>query len=418
VKQRLNLRAGKPGDLIDELVSLDEKRRQMITESETLKSEQNKISKEVGARKSKGESADDLLKGMKEMSDKIAALNQQRDQLDKQTEDLLLQLPNIPHAACPVGTSSADNPVVKTWGEKPTYTFKPLDHLKLNEKLGLLQFDTAAKISESAFPLFYGAGARLQRILIQFLLDLHTQKNGYTEVIPPYMVNEACMYGTTQFPKFRDQQYHLEGENLYMIPTAEVPITNMYREQILQLSDLPIYHTGHSPCFRREAGSAGLGTRGLKRLHQFDKVEMVKITHPDQSYEELEKMRANAEGVLELLGLHYRTIELCTGDIGFGSAKCYDLEVWAPGENEYLEVSSCSNCVDFQARRMQLRYKDEDGKNKFCHTLNGSGTALPRLFIALIETYQQEDGSIRLPEVLHPYFGSKVIEPTKELVKA
>ena len=270
----------------------------------------------------------------------------------------------------------------------------------------IVDFAAGAKISGSGFFVFTGAGARLERALINFLLDLHTREHGYKEIFPPFVIREASMYGTGQLPKFREDMYHLEGEDLYLAPTAEVPVTNLHREEILAKDQLPICYAAYTPCFRREAGSAGRETRGMIRVHQFDKVELVKIVEPSTSYDELEKLRRNAERVLELLGLHYRTIELCTGDIGFGAAKCYDIEVWAPGTEAYLEVSSCSNFEDFQARRMQLRYKNEEKKNSFCHTLNGSGTALPRLFIALIETYQQADGTIFLPEVLRPYFGS------------
>jgi seryl-tRNA synthetase len=273
----------------------------------------------------------------------------------------------------------------------------------------LIDFAAAVKISGSGFLVFKGAGARLERALINFLLDLHTREHGFTEVSTPFVVREAAMQGTGQLPKFREDMYRVEGDDLFLISTAEVPVTNLYREQLLSVSDLPIYNAAYTPCFRREAGSAGRETRGMTRVHQFDKIELVKVVEPRTSYDELEQLRRNAERVLELLGLHYRTIELCTGDLGFGAAKCYDVEVWAPGTGAYLEVSSCSNCEDFQARRMALRYKNAEGKNVHCHTLNGSGTALPRLFIALLETYQQADGSVRLPEILHPYFGGALV---------
>jgi seryl-tRNA synthetase len=273
----------------------------------------------------------------------------------------------------------------------------------------MLDFEAGAKITGSAFVVYRGPGARLERALISFLLDLHTTEHGYTEVSVPFLVKSDALVGTTQLPKFGDQVYHCEVDDLYLIPTAEVPVTNLHREEILALSGLPIHYAAYTPCFRREAGSAGLGTRGLIRMHQFDKVELVKITTPETSMEELEKLTGNAEKVLQTLGLHYRVIELCTGDIGFGSAKTYDIEVWAPGQGSYLEVSSCSNFGDYQARRMNLRYKDENGKNRFCHTLNGSGTALARLFVALVETYQQADGSILIPEPLRRYFGSEKI---------
>jgi len=406
VKERLALRAPGTESPVEEIVQLDARRRAIIAEVESQKSERNRISKEVGGRKARGESADDLLAGMKEKSDRIAALDADLALLEQAQNDILLRVPNIPHPACPVGSDASANPVVHTFGEKPVFAFKPRELVDLATAKGLVDFDRAAKISGSGYFVLRGAGARLQRSLIQFMLDLHTREHGYTEIAPPVLVREACMIGTNQLPKFREDMYHLEGEDLFLAPTAEVPVTNLHREELLKAEQLPIYYAAHTPCFRREAGKE---SRGMQRVHQFDKIELVKIVRPEHSYEELEKLRANAQRVLELLGLHYRTIELCTGDMGFGAAKCYDLEVWAPGTGAYLEVSSCSNFEDFQARRMQLRFKDDDGKNKFCHTLNGSGVALPRLFIALVETHQQADGTIRVPDVLRPYFGAETI---------
>ncbi|MEZ0274453.1 MAG: serine--tRNA ligase, partial [Roseimicrobium sp.] len=336
-------------------------------------------------------------------------ISKDADSLDVRQRDLLLSIPNMPHEACPVGTSAEDNPEVRVWGDKPAYDFQPKDHVTLGSQHGMLDFEAGAKITGSAFVVYRGPGARLERALISFLLDLHTTEHGYTEVAVPLLVKAEALVGTTQLPKFGDEVYHCEVDDLYLVPTAEVPVTNLHREEILALSGLPIHYAAYTPCFRREAGSAGLGTRGLIRMHQFDKVELVKITTPETSMEELEKLTGNAEKVLQLLGLHYRVIELCTGDIGFGSAKTYDIEVWAPGQGSYLEVSSCSNFGDYQARRMNLRYKDENGKNRFCHTLNGSGTALARLFVALVETYQRADGSIAIPEPLRRYFGSEQI---------
>lgn len=406
VKERLALRAPGTESPVDEIVQLDVRRRAIIAEVESQKSERNRISKEVGGRKSRGEAADDLLAGMKEKSDRIAALDADLALLEQAQNDILLRVPNLPHPACPVGTDASANPVVHTFGEKPVFAFKPRELVDLATAKGMVDFDRAAKISGSGYFVLRGAGARLQRALIQFMLDLHTREHGYTEIAPPVLVREACMIGTNQLPKFREDMYHLEGEDLFLAPTAEVPVTNLHREELLKAGELPIYYAAHTPCFRREAGKE---SRGMQRVHQFDKIELVKIVRPEHSYEELEKLRANAQRVLELLGLHYRTIELCTGDMGFGAAKCYDLEVWAPGTGAYLEVSSCSNFEDFQARRMHLRFKDDDGKNKFCHTLNGSGVALPRLFIALVETHQQADGTIRVPDVLRPYFGAETI---------
>jgi seryl-tRNA synthetase len=406
VKERLALRAPGTESPVDEIVQLDVRRRSIITEVETQKSERNRISKEVGGRKAKGESADDLLAGMKEKSDRIGQLDAELAQVEEAQTSILLRVPNIPHPACPVGTDATANPVVHSHGAKKEFDFKPRELVELAEARGMVDFERAAKISGSGYFVLRGPGARLQRALIQFMLDLHTREHGYTEIAPPVLVREACMVGTNQLPKFREDMYHLEGEDLFLAPTAEVPVTNLHREELLKAEQLPICYAAHTPCFRREAGKE---SRGMQRVHQFDKIELVKIVRPEKSYEELELLRGHAQRVLELLGLHYRTIELCTGDIGFGAAKCYDLEVWAPGAGAYLEVSSCSNFEEFQARRMNLRFKDEDGKNKFCHTLNGSGVALPRLFIALVETYQQADGSIFLPEVLRPYFGADSI---------
>ena len=328
--------------------------------------------------------------------------------------NLLLSIPNLPHESVPVGKDASDNKVVRTWGEKPRLVGDVFDHVELAQKLKLLDLERATKLSGSGFICFTGAGARLERALIQFMLDLHTREHGYFEISPPFVVRRDCMIGTTQLPKFEEDMYGLEPgpderNSLFLAPTAEVPVTNLHREEILAAADLPKKFVAYTPCFRREAGSAGRETRGIVRVHQFDKVELVKITMPEKSYEELEKLAGDAERVLQLLGLHYRVIELCTGDLGFGSAKTYDLEVWSPGQNAYLEVSSCSNFEDFQARRMNLRFKDADGKNRFPHTLNGSGLALPRLFAALIESNQQPDGSIRIPEKLQPYFGNHEI---------
>ncbi len=410
VKERLATRR-EDGAVIDRILAIDTERRQLITEVEQLKQERNSISKEVGMRKKSGESADDLLSGMKEKSDRIAALDAQTTEVDEKQRQELLRLPNLPHEACPVGTSEADNPEVGRFGDKPSFDFEPKNHVDLAEPAGWLDFTNAAAMSGSGFAVFSGQGARLERALIQFMLDLHSREHGYKEVSPPFLIREAAMYGTGQLPKFREDMYGFEEEGLYLAPTAEVPVTNLFREQILAHGDLPQKRVAYTPCFRREAGSAGKETKGLIRMHQFDKVELVRVVHPETSFEALEELRREAETVLEQLGLHYRTIELCTGDLGFGAAKCYDIEVWAPGSDMYLEVSSCSNFVDFQARRMQLRFKDENKKNHFCHTLNGSGTALPRLFVALIETGQQADGSVVLPEALHSYFGGEVMVP-------
>jgi seryl-tRNA synthetase len=297
------------------------------------------------------------------------------------------------------------NPEVRRWGVRPEFGFAAKSHVEIGEKLGLFDFERGARVTGSAFVVYTGLGARLERALINFLLDLHTTSHGYREVNPPFVVRPDALIGTSQLPKFEEQLYRCDRDELYLVPTAEVPVTNLHREEILSADALPVRYAAYTPCFRREAGSAGLGTRGLIRMHQFDKVELVKITTPESSEAELEALTADAEKVLQLLGLHYRVIELCTGDLGFGSARTYDIEVWAPGQNGYLEVSSCSNFGDYQARRMQLRYKDAEGRNRFCHTLNGSGTALPRLMVALLENYQREDGTVLVPEVLRGYLG-------------
>lgn len=406
VKERLALRDSSLSAMVDEVLAIDEQRRGAETERQKLQSDRNRISKEIGIAKKKGEDTSAIEAEVRGIGSRIDQISKDADSLDVKQRDLLLSIPNLPHEACPVGRSSEDNPEVRVWGQKPVQAFQPKDHVALGAQHGMLDFEAGARITGSAFVVYRGAGARLERALISFLLDLHTTEHGYTEVAVPYLVKGDALVGTTQLPKFGDQVYHCEVDDLYLIPTAEVPVTNLHREEILPLDRLPIHYAGYTPCFRREAGSAGLGTRGLIRMHQFDKVELVKITTPESSMEELEKLTANAEKVLQILGLHYRVIELCTGDVGFGSAKTYDIEVWAPGQGSYLEVSSCSNFGDYQARRMNLRYKDENGKNRFCHTLNGSGTALARLFVALVETCQQEDGSILIPEPLQRYFGA------------
>jgi seryl-tRNA synthetase len=410
IKERLNSRGGSLSAQVDAVLEIDEQRRIAETERQKLQSDRNRISKEIGIAKKKGEETSEIEAEVRGIGQRIDQIGKDADEADEKQRNLLLQIPNLPHEGCPVGSSAEDNPDVRVWGSKPTFTFAPKDHVSLGQTLGILDFEAGAKISGSAFVVYRAAGARLERALINFLLDLHTTQHGYTEISPPLLVKPEALVGTAQLPKFEDQQYKCERDNLYLVPTAEVPVTNLHREEIVALDALPIQYAAYTPCFRSEAGASGLGTRGLIRMHQFDKVELVKITTPETSMQELESLTANAEKVLQLLGLHYRVIELCTGDIGFGSAKTYDIEVWAPGQDGFLEVSSCSNFGDYQARRMNLRFKDENGKNRFCHTLNGSGTALARLFVALIETYQQEDGSIRIPEALMPFFGSPQIK--------
>ncbi len=409
VKRRLQQRGGEVWKLLDEVLACDESRRSAETEKQRLQSERNRVSKDIGQAKKQGQDTAAIEAEMRRIGSTIDELNQLSAAAEARQEELLLSIPNLPHADCPVGADAEANPEVRVWGTKPALA-EPKDHVTLGQALNLFDFALGTKIAGSAFPLYRGAGAKLERALINFLLDLHTTQHGYEEILPPYLVNRDSLLGTGQLPKFADQQYHCETDDLFLAPTAEVPVTNMHRDDLLNAEALPIRYTAYTPCFRREAGAAGVGTRGLIRMHQFDKVELVKIVHPDTSMAELETLTAEAEKVLQLLGLHYRVIELCTGDIGFGACKTYDIEVWAPGQGAYLEVSSCSNFGDYQARRLRCRFKDpETKKNQFVHTLNGSGTALARLYVALLETYQQPDGSIAIPPVLQPYFGSPEI---------
>ena len=414
VRERLATRGGGDEARIDELLAADAQRRKTETALQQLNAERNRLSKEIGAKRSRKEATEELEGQVRRIGEQIVDLNRDATAADEAQRDLLLQIPNLPHESVPVGRDPSANRIVRSWGEKPTLHGKVLDHLALGEKLKLIDLERAAKLSGSGFICFTGAGARLERALINFMLDLHTREHGYSEVSPPFVIRRECMVGTSQLPKFEADMYGLENGQLFLAPTAEVPVTNLYREEILAIVDLPKKIVAYTPCFRREAGSAGRETRGIIRVHQFDKVELVKITTADKSFEELESLLADAERVLQLLGLHYRVVELCTGDLGFGSAKTYDVEVWSPGQDAYLEVSSCSNFEDFQARRMNLRYKDAAGTNCFCHTLNGSGLALPRLFAALIENNQQADGSIHVPEKLHPYFGNDEIRMTTQ----
>jgi seryl-tRNA synthetase len=406
---RLSARGGDAYLRIHDILECDKERRSAETKLQTLQSDRKRISKEIGMRKAKGEDTSSIEAEVRTLGDAVAQLNEASAHWDQRQRDLLLQLPNLPHEGCPVGADAEANPEVRVWGERHIFSFKPKSHVELGESLGLFDFERAAKISGSAFVCFTGAGARLERALLNFLLDLHSREHGYKEVSTPFVVKPDALIGTSQLPKFEEQLYRCERDELYLAPTAEVPVTNLHREEILTLEQLPVRYAAYTPCFRREAGSAGLGTRGLIRMHQFDKVELVKITTPETSAHELEALTADAEKVLQLLGLHYRVIELCTGDLGFGSTRTYDIEVWAPGQNGYLEVSSCSSFGDFQSRRMNLRFKDAEGKNRFCHTLNGSGTALPRLMVAVLETYQQADGTVLLPKILQPYFGTERI---------
>ncbi len=465
VRERLALRYSGDETKIDEVLELDQKRRQTEALVQKLSADRNRISKEIGAlmAQKKVEEAEKLKEQVRDIKLQIDLVDTSPDEWVRRLKKILLPIPNLPHSSVPRGKTSEENPEIRRWGNKPEFAFTPKSHVELCEQLKLIDFQRGTKLSGSGFLLYTGCGAKLERALINMLLELHTTEHGYTEVSPPFIVKTECMEGVGQFPKFKDQAYAVaEGANvislwesrkkiqtaakslveflgekkrdvyanfgnvealakklfesvdllnmdiedmerLALVPTAEAPVANIHREEILAEKQLPIRYVAYSPCFRAEAGAAGLGTRGMIRVHQFDKVELIKIVKPEDSYDELEKMVANAEKVLQLLGLHYRVINLCTGDMGFASAKTYDIEVWAPGQGTYLEVSSCSNCEDFQSRRMNMRFKTEAGENKLPHILNGSGTALARLFVALIETHQQEDGSVVIPAALQPY---------------
>jgi seryl-tRNA synthetase len=418
VRERLAARGAGDDARVADVLALDDRWRSTVGEVERLKAERNRVSKEIGALmgQKRFEEAEAKKKQTREIGELITALDKEVAEAEAARDALLLRLPNLPHANVAPGKSAADNPTVRTWGEAPKFAFKPKGHVELCEALKLVDFARGAKLSGSGFLLYTNWGARLERALIQFLLDLHITEHGYTEVSPPFIIGRDCMVGVGQFPKFEDQAYAVqEGLDretlgkLYLLPTAEAPVANIHREEILREGQLPIRYVAYSPCFRAEAGAAGVGTRGMIRVHQFDKVELIKIVKPETGYEELEKMVGNAERVLQLLGLHYKVIQLCTADMGFASAMTYDLEVWAPGQGSYLEVSSCSNCEDFQGRRMNLRFKSGDGTNRFPHILNGSGTALARLFVALIETHQEADGSVNVPEPLRPYLKAERI---------
>jgi seryl-tRNA synthetase len=412
VRERLATRGSGDEAKIDEVLRVDVERRKAETALQQLNADRKRLSKEIGGKKSRGEATDELEQHVRQTGEQIVDLNARAAAAEEEQNDLLLQIANLPHASVPIGKDPSANKVVRSWGEKPRLA-DPADHVALGAKLKLFDLERAAKLSGSGFICFTGAGAKLERALINFMIDLHTREHAYIEIGPPFLVRRDCMIGTSQLPKFEADMYGLEENQLFLAPTAEVPLTNLHRDEILSVADVPKKFVAYTPCFRREAGAAGRETRGIIRVHQFDKVELVKITTPEKSYDELESLTADAERVLQLLGLHYRVVELCTGDLGFGSAKTYDIEVWSPGQDTFLEVSSCSNFEEFQARRMHLRFKDRDGKNRFCHTLNGSGLALPRLFAALIENGQERDGSIRLPEKLQPYFGGERIGMTK-----
>jgi seryl-tRNA synthetase len=390
-------------EFLDAVVADDTVRRKLVTEVENLKNQRNVVSKEIGMLKSKGQDTAATQKSMRELGDLIVQKDGEVREIDSRLKDNLLRIPNLPHSSLPDGLDAAANVVARTHGVARSFAFQPKGHVDVGERLGIFDFARGARMTGSGFPLYLGQGAKLQRALIQFMLDLHTTEHGYTEMLPPFVVNTASMIGTGQLPKMAEDMYHAT-DDLWLIPTAEVPVTNYYRDDVID-KPLPVYLTAYTPCFRREAGAAGKETRGIIRVHQFDKVEMVKFVEPSTSYAELEALVVNAEDVLQRLGLHYRVLSLCKGDISFAAAKCYDIELWAPGQNGWLEVSSCSNFEAFQARRANIRYRREDGKLDFVHTLNGSGVALPRLMVAILENGQEADGSVTLPEAIVPYMG-------------
>jgi seryl-tRNA synthetase len=396
---------------IDEILAADEERRRLLQESESLKAERNMVSKQISTMKDKA-AAEDLKARMRAVGDRIKVLDDQIGATEERLNQLMLQVPNIPHASVPIGSDETHNRVVRTWGDHTRLPagqpadFIPIPHWDVGERLGIIDFERGVKLSGTRFYVLRGLGARLQRALITWFLDVHINEQGYTEIYPPYLVKPECMVGAGQLPKFADNIYHDDEDNLWLIGTAEIPLTNLHRDEILDASQLPLYYTAYSACFRREKMSAGRDVRGIKRVHQFDKVEMYKFTTPETSYDELEKLVADAEELCRRLNLAYRVVEICTGDLGFASSKTYDIEMWAAGSREWLEVSSCSNCEDFQARRANIRYRPAPtARPEFVHTLNGSGLALPRVMIAILENYQLPDGRVVVPEVLRPYMG-------------
>ncbi|MHB0876560.1 MAG: serine--tRNA ligase [Anaerolineae bacterium] len=394
---------------IDEILAADQERRTLIASVEALRGQRNTLSKEVGRTRDK-EAAKPIIEAVRGINTQIDQMDAQLNTLEARLNDLLLRVPNIPDESVPVGKDENENVVVRTWGEQPSFGFEPLPHWDLGPTLGIVDFERGVKISGTRFYVLRGAGARLQRALIAWMIDLHVQKHGYTEVYPPFMVNGVCLVGTGQLPKFADNLYKDHEEDLWMVPTAEVPVTNLYRDEILAADILPIHHVAYTACFRREKMSAGRDTRGMKRGHQFDKVEMVKFCTPETSADELQSLIGNAEDVAQSLRIPYRVVQMCTGDLSFSAAAKFDIEMWAPGCKEWLEVSSCSNFKDFQARRANIRYRPEaQARPRFLHTLNGSGLALPRVMISVMENYQQADGTIRVPDVLMPYMGGQSV---------
>ena len=414
VEERLRQRGMNPEELLGGFRDLDARRRQAITSAETLKAERNKKSEEVGRRKRAGEDAAALMEETKSLREEGERQEKLAAQLEEELRQLMSQIPNVPHASVPVGRDEHSNVEQRRWGTPPSFEFQPRPHWELGEHLGILDLERAAKLSGARFAVYWGLGAKLERALANLMLDLHTSQHGYTEVLPPYMVNSASMYGTGQLPKFAGDLFKLQDHDLWLIPTAEVPLTNLYGGETLEESQLPVSVTAYTPCFRSEAGSYGKDVRGIIRQHQFQKVELVKFSHPDRSYDDHEQLTRDAEVVLQRLGLHYRVVTLCTGDMGFGSAKTYDIEVWLPGQQLFREISSCSNFESFQARRANIRFRSTGKKkSEFVHTINGSGLAVGRTWLAILENYQQADGSVVIPEALRAYMGTDRIMPRK-----
>jgi seryl-tRNA synthetase len=415
VEERLRQRGLNPDELLGGFRDLDSRRRQAITSAENLKAERNKKSEEVGRRKRAGEDAGALMEETKSLREEGERQEKLAAQLEEELRGVMSQIPNLPHSSVPVGRSEHDNVEVRRWGTPPNFSFKPKPHWELGEQLGVLDLERAAKLSGARFALYWDLGAKLERALANFMLDLHTHEHGYAEVLPPYMVNSASMYGTGQLPKFASDLFKLQEHDLWLIPTAEVPVTNVYRDETLEEEQLPVSLTAYTPCFRSEAGSYGKDVRGIIRQHQFQKVELVKFSHPDKSYQDHEKLTRDAETVLQRLGLHYRVVALCTADMGFSSAKTYDIEVWLPAQNLFREISSCSNFESFQARRANIRFRPSGKKkSEFVHTLNGSGLAVGRTWLAILENYQQADGSVVIPEALRPYMRVERITARKQ----
>ncbi|MGY4110082.1 seryl-tRNA synthetase [Aeribacillus sp. SP014] len=409
IKKKLEHRGEDLTDF-DQFVDLDKKRRELIVTTEELKSKRNEVSSKIAELKREKKDTDHLIQEMRQVGERIKTLDEELKEIEEKLETLILSIPNIPHESVPVGDSEEDNVEVRKWGEIPTFRFEPKPHWEIADQLGILDFERAGKVTGSRFVFYKGLGARLERALISFMIDLHVEEHGYEEVLPPYIVNRTSMIGTGQLPKFEEDAFKIQGEDYFLIPTAEVPVTNLHRDEILQEKQLPINYVAYSACFRSEAGAAGRDTRGLIRQHQFNKVELVKIVKPEDSYEELEKLTSHAENVLKLLGLPYRVMSMCTADLGFTAAKKYDLEVWLPSYQTYREISSCSNFEAFQARRANIRFRrDPKAKPEHVHTLNGSGLAIGRTVAAILENYQQEDGSVVIPEVLRPYMGNKTV---------